>query len=962
VLFPSVSITAFKGSLFVLGVSSAPAAASNIPDTSNIDLTQTLANQKSFIVFGTKIGQSSIQEDIQIDSRESHGSYSELLSSQSGPEIGLARDHSTRSSAIVGDINNDGFEDLVLGFPSLSTCFVYLGSSQNRLQNLLVSFAIYGATPGDEFGWSISKAGDVNSDSIDDFIICAKAVSICYVIYGRPNFPSQFRIEEFSTSDGFRIIGTPTSTTTSTSAVIINFGIAVDYAGDFNKDGFPDLVISAMSLSAAGVIFVVFGRPANHLHQDILIDQLYNSSSSLFVINTPAFTFAGLSIAGVGDMNSDGFDDLAIGSVPYQGGYSTQRTYVIFGRSSPNNKNNSLAVNEMITGTDGFTITGGGFYVTGVGDVNSDEIDDLMITSFYDWQGKGNAYLMAFPRNISAPPTFFPSSSPSSRPSFSPSTSPTTVIYPTNRPSKLTPPPVLAINETHKPTVFIPVTAKPSQKTSLPTVKKTSVPSIGPSTTMKPTRKPTVTPSFTPSRSPSHQVTVKPSQTPSKAPQRFTSPTSFSPTHSPHHLMNQTIFINGSAFEMIHCDKPGEFIGKDNRNQVFELKDSGVYHIIARSSAGNNNVNEQTNIMEKFVKVFHVYPVEDQQVIIEEFDTDTDIIDLSKFSSIRAIQDLSYTTNPLKLFLIAVQSSSSASTSLVPFLSSASESENSPSSGSGEGGQSISLLDFDEFNFVSAKNFVFASGLSDSSSSNTHGATFSASLDPLEKSNSLLIVFGGIIVVVTFIAFMGFLRADIENEKKEREKNSSRQKKRRNDDEKNRYDEFEEETSEPEPEPNQSRQQDEENQIVPPAKNQLRRDRLSQMIEEEVEEQGEHEDELQEEEYEEEEQEGHDEDSSHSQSEEPSGSSSKFITRHNRARQSEDEESEGNDEEDDEYDNQEEQDENQDEGDYDDNDSNNNSSSSDEDDSSNYTSSDSNDHDDNRGSDNSYSFQSLDLE
>jgi hypothetical protein len=987
VLFPSTaSKTAFKGSLFLLGVSTAPATALNIPDTSNIDLTQTLANQKSFIVFGTKKGQSSLQENIQIGSRESYGSYSELSSSQSSPGIGLARDHSTRSSAIVGDINNDGFEDLILGFPSLSTCFVYLGSSQKGFQNLLVSVSIYGATPGDEFGWSVSRAGDVNSDSIDDFIICAKAVSICYVLYGRPNFPSQFRMKEFSSSDGFRIIGTPTGTTTLTSALIINFGIAVDYVGDFNKDGFPDLVISAMSLSAAGVIFVVFGRPVNQLHADILIDQLYNSSSSLFVITTPTFTFAGLSVAGVGDMTDDGFADIAIGSVPYQGGYSTQRTYVIFGRSSQNNNNNknnnTLAVNEMITGTDGFTITGGGFAVTGVDDVNSDGIDDLMITSFYDWQGKGNTYLLAFPRNISAPPTFLPSSNPSSRPSFSPSTSPTKVIYPTNRPSKVTPPPVLAINETHKPTVFIPATAKPSQKTSLPTVKKTSVPSIGPSTTMKPTRKPTATPSFTPSRTPSHQMTVKPSQTPSKTPQRFASPVSFSPTRSPHQLTNQTIFINGSAFEVVHCEKPGEFIGKDNRNQVFELTDSGVYHIIARSSTGNNNnnVNGQTNIVEKFVKVFHVYPADNQLATIKEFDADTDIIDLSKFSSIRAIQDLSYTTNPLKLFLVAVQSSSSFSSStssLVPFLSSHSESENSPSSGSEAegGGQTISLLDFDEFNSLSAKNFVFSSGLTDSSSSNNHGATFSASLDPLEKSNSLLIVFGGIIVVVTFISFMGFLQADIESEKKEKEKSSSRQKKRKNDDDNNRYDEFEEdETSEPELQPNQSRQRDEENQIAPLAKNQLRRDRLSLIIEKEVEDDEEQDKEEQEEDLEDEEEEQevkYEDESSHPQSEEPSSrSSSKFTTRRASGTiQSEDEENGENEEDDDdENDNQEEQEQDHDEqdeneeGDDDDNENGTNSSSSDEDDSSSNTSSDDSEHDDNRGSDNSYSFQSLDLE
>jgi hypothetical protein len=301
---------------------------------------------------------------------------------------GLHRDDSSssgsspRSVTIVGDINNDGFDDLLLGFPTASTCLGYLGSKKG-FQNLIKSFSIYGTTPGDEFGWSVAKAGDVNRDQYNDMIVCAKGTGVCYVLYGRSVFNDHIYVQNMSSSDGFRIIGSGSST--------INFGMAVDYAGDFNKDGYSDLVISAMSFTSQGIVYVIFGRPVDQLKGDIRIEEREennnNNSSLVYSIVTPTFSVAGLSIAGIDDMNNDGFDDIAIGSVPFRGGYQTQRTYVVFGRTTTNRairSSCSLAVNEMIVGKDGFMITGGGFLVSGVGDLNEDGIADLMITSYYD--------------------------------------------------------------------------------------------------------------------------------------------------------------------------------------------------------------------------------------------------------------------------------------------------------------------------------------------------------------------------------------------------------------------------------------------------------------------------------------------------------------------------------------------------------------------------------------------------
>jgi hypothetical protein len=745
----------------------------------------------------------------------------------------MTNDHSTRSSTLVGDINNDGLKDLVVGFPALSTCFVYYGKEKG-FDHVLPSFAIYGATQGDEFGWSVAKAGDVNQDSIDDFIICAKATSICYVFFGRTDsFPLEFHVEGMTFADGFRI---SLGNGNSLSGLFFHFGLSVDFVGDFNKDGWNDLVISAMTMnrqdgSGEGIVFVILGRPPEQLNKDILIEDLYNSnSSSLFIIETPSFSFAGFSIAGVGDINQDGFDDIAIGSIPYQGGYSTQKTYLIYGRALPNNniqsnnnKNNTLNVGEMIIGKDGFVVIGGGFLVAGVGDANDDGIDDFMVCSYYDWQSKSNAYLVRYPEkndNFTSPPTRLPSSHPSSHPSFTPSTLPTMMVtsdYPTNHPARRTtvkPFRPLNANESDSPTVT--PTPRPSRKTGFPTIKKTispsKVPTITPST-RGPTHTPTIVSSSVQTTSPSLKKTTVPSATPSKAP--YSPTVSLAPSHTTFRAKNVTIYINESAFETIICDGKPEstYLGKNYRNQIFVLSFPGDYLIISRSSNSDLSNDIKNNIVMKFMKVFDILPITKQQVVIEEFDPDTDIINFSKFPNIQSLKDVSYTTNPLKLLLPAVESSSSSdsSNSLLPFLSSHAETtETASSSATSDNQQTITFSDFNDLASLSEEtNFRFAvSDLSSgSSSSNSHSGGFSSfavdSLLSRGSTSSYLMIFCGVMIaVVVLVSCLGFLRADVEYEKKEKDGYDENG----NENSKDEEDEDEDEENE--------REDDEENQLA----------------------------------------------------------------------------------------------------------------------------------------------------
>jgi hypothetical protein len=732
----------FRGTLFLLGTGST----SSTPDTSNIYLHNFLANQRSFIIFGQE--KNKIQSNLQIGSRASHGFYAEISSSSSSG-TGMSRDSASRSITVVGDLNDDGFDDLVVGFPYESTCFVYFGSSEKRLfQELIVSFVIYGLGD-DEFGWSVSRAGNMNSDNYQEMVICAKTPGICYVFFGKPEFITDIYIRNMTATDGFRIIGSTSDT--------VNFGMAIDYVGDFNNDGWNDLMISAMSFTTQGIVYIVLGRSVEKLNEDIIIENAL--PSSVFSITAPPFSFAGLSLAGIGDLNNDGFADIAIGSIPYQGGYSTQRTFIIYGRRTATERGNTLDINEMIVGKDGFTVIGGGFLVAGIGDVNQDGIADCMFSSYYNWQSKGNAYLMNYPRNVTSSPTFLPSSLPSSHPSTSPSSVPSeaaTTYTPSNHPSVITSPPVelvLRANESASPSYAN--TVKPTKATNNPTVKKTPIPSLRSSTNI-PSLRPTVVPSVKPTRRPIVD-TVLPSQKPTVLPK--TRKPSFLPTVTP--TSNQTFSVDGSSFDFIVYDKPGEYTDTVNKNLVFVISAPGAYHIVLRSPELTSTNKDGEND----VKVLSLVPVYNQ-IIVDGFDALTDIIDLRKYPTIGSFEDLSYSTNPLiiklpaslqPVFLLSSSSSSGSSVTSQDKFSSTSESSASYDDRKIQE-QTITFTSFKNMKLFSERNFRFVPR----TVPHRIGRVGSS-----EKAFQRLLVFGILILSVSVIFFFKCLREDILSEEKE---------------------------------------------------------------------------------------------------------------------------------------------------------------------------------------------------
>jgi hypothetical protein len=255
-------------------------------------------------------------------------------------------------------------------------------------------FVINGIDNFGNFGRSVSSAGDINGDGIDDLIIGAPyartsgsyyygSTGKSYVVFGSEGgFNSSLDLFSLDGSNGFVINGIGN---------FGSFGASVSSAGDINGDGVDDLIIGApnaqgngTNYSNAGESYVVFGSD-DGFNSSLDLSSLDGSNG--FVINGLGnFGSFGSSVSSAGDINGDGVDDLIIGA-PYAQGNGTNysnngETYVIFG--SEGSFNSSLDLSSL-NGNNGFVINGidnfGSFgsSVSSAGDINGDGVDDLIV-------------------------------------------------------------------------------------------------------------------------------------------------------------------------------------------------------------------------------------------------------------------------------------------------------------------------------------------------------------------------------------------------------------------------------------------------------------------------------------------------------------------------------------------------------------------------------------------------------
>ncbi len=308
-------------------------------------------------------------------------------------------DFSGWSVSAAGDVNGDGFGDLLVGAPSFpnpyggstGASYVVFGKASGFSANLNLSsldgangFQLSGAGTGDQAGFSVSSAGDVNGDGFDDLLIGAFRADphgsdsgASYGVIGTASgFSATFTVSSFHGATGFQLSG---------EAVDDGSGSSVSAAGDVNGDGFADLLVGAPRAdpngNLSGASYVVFGK-ASGFSANLNLSSL-NGMNGFQLSGEARDDFSGWSVSTAGDVNGDGFADLLIGAPganPH--GSDSGASYVVFGKAIGFGANLNLS---SLNGTNGFQLSGvaaydqSGWSVSSAGDVNGDGFADLLV-------------------------------------------------------------------------------------------------------------------------------------------------------------------------------------------------------------------------------------------------------------------------------------------------------------------------------------------------------------------------------------------------------------------------------------------------------------------------------------------------------------------------------------------------------------------------------------------------------
>ena len=269
---------------------------------------------QSYVVFGSSTGFSSTLELSALD-----GSNGFKLN-------GVAEfDFSGGSVSGAGDINGDGFDDLIIGAPGANTdssgkyssgqSYVVFGSSEGFSSTLELSaldgsngFALNGRSSNDSSGRSVSAAGDINGDGIDDLIIGVDSAGQSYVVFGSSTgFSSTLELSALDGSNGFALNGV---------AEFDRSGRSVSGAGDIDGDGIDDLIIGADGAdpngSSSGQSYVVFGSSTGF--SGTLELSALDGSNGFKLNGVAASDWSGSSVSAAGDIDGDGIGDLIIGA------------------------------------------------------------------------------------------------------------------------------------------------------------------------------------------------------------------------------------------------------------------------------------------------------------------------------------------------------------------------------------------------------------------------------------------------------------------------------------------------------------------------------------------------------------------------------------------------------------------------------------------------------------------------
>ena len=301
----------------------------------------------------------------------------------------------------AGDVNNDTYDDIIIGAPayveivsisggtfnlvSVGAAFIYYGSASGPAANPTEALQPTSAV-GALFGYNVSRAGDVNGDGYDDVVIGAPGDQISltvglglqnvstgkvYVYYGN-TFDGNLNTEPV-VSVNIQLQQADFGTLAATPANPL-YGFSVANAGDVNGDGYADIVVGSpsyldlLSVSILGRVDVYHGgaaglstTPAQKIKGGLL--------NGLF----------GYSVSTAGKVNNDSYDDIIAGAPGSISLAAAGSAFIFHGSNTGITATSTTGANTTLQAPGLLTQTLFGFSVSKAGDVNGDGRGDVII-------------------------------------------------------------------------------------------------------------------------------------------------------------------------------------------------------------------------------------------------------------------------------------------------------------------------------------------------------------------------------------------------------------------------------------------------------------------------------------------------------------------------------------------------------------------------------------------------------
>lgn len=277
---------------------------------------------------------------------------------QTGADLGFA-------VAAAGDINHDGFDDILVSAPRYN----HEQSREGRVYGFYGSANGLPATPSWQLesnlveaylGWSVASAGDVNHDNFDDVIVGAK--------WAQDGFVNEGMAQVYLGSEA-GLASSPVWTTFGGQAGA-SLGTAVSTAGDINKDGFADVIV---------------GAPLANTSEEDAGQVLVFCGSSSGVEQEPCWTLTGTqlngrlgeAVGGAGDINGDGVDDVIVGAPGQNTSLPEAGTVYVYGGSET-----GLSLLPLWTAVSNQSVAQFGTAVQISSDINGDGLQDVIIGAY----------------------------------------------------------------------------------------------------------------------------------------------------------------------------------------------------------------------------------------------------------------------------------------------------------------------------------------------------------------------------------------------------------------------------------------------------------------------------------------------------------------------------------------------------------------------------------------------------